>query len=248
MKQTVKRIVDFVMIVLLPILMAEVLIGQEIHEWLGTGMLALFIAHHILNFGWRKSFPKGKYTPSRAFYTTIILLLSLDMLALCVSGVMMSGFVFSFLNINGGMILARQFHLFASYWGFILMSAHLGLHIEQFFGLGRKLFHLSEKNAARTRVLRALAVLAAGVSGRALRLLLNSLRTPLWENRCQCIIRAGAGCRTTYLRGWKPIIYLPDDGGVEYENAKTAGFGSYRNRYGLYGIFPWLRHCAGRKL
>lgn len=162
MKQTVKRIVDLVMIVLLPLLMAEVLIGQEIHEWLGTGMLALFIAHHILNFGWWKSFPKGKYTPSRAFYTTIVLLLSLDMLALFISGVMMSGFVFSFLHISGGMILARQLHLFASYWGFILMSAHLGLHMEQLFGLGRKMFHLSEKNAARTWVLRALAVLAAG--------------------------------------------------------------------------------------
>ena len=162
MKQTVKRIVDLAMVVLLPLLMAEVLIGQEIHEWLGTGMLALFIAHHILNFGWWKSFPKGKYTPQRAFSTAVDLLLLLDMAALFVSGIMMSGFVFSFLHISGGMILARQLHLFASYWGFILMSAHLGLHMEQFFSLFRKLFHLSEKNAARTWVLRALAVLAAG--------------------------------------------------------------------------------------
>ena len=157
MKQIVKRVVDLAMIVFLPILMAEVLIGQEIHEWLGTGMLALFIAHHILNFGWWKSFPKGKYTPQRAFGTAVDLLLLLDMLALFVSGIMMSGFVFSFLHISGGMILARQLHLFASYWGFILMSAHLGLHMEQFFGLGRKLFHLSEKNAARTWVLRIIA-------------------------------------------------------------------------------------------
>ncbi len=162
MKQTVKRIVDLAMIILLPILMAEVLIGQQLHEWLGTGMLALFIAHHILNFGWWKSFFKGSYTPQRAFYTTIVLLLLLDMAALFASGVMMSGFVFSFLHISGGMILARQLHLFASYWGFILMSAHLGLHMEQFFGLGRKMFHLSEKNAVRTWVLRSLAVLAAG--------------------------------------------------------------------------------------
>ena len=147
------------MIILLPLLMAEMLIGQQLHEWLGTGMLALFIAHHILNFGWWKSFPKGKYTSSRAFGTAVDLLLLLDMAALFASGVMMSGFVFSFLHISGGMMIARQLHLFASYWGFILMSAHLGLHMEQFFSLFRKLLHLCEKNKARTQVLRIIATI-----------------------------------------------------------------------------------------
>ena len=158
MKQILKRIVDLAMIILLPLLMMEILTGQKFHEWLGTAMLALFITHHILNFGWWKGFTKGKYTPSHAFGTAVDLLLLLDMAALFVSGIMMSGFVFSFLHISGGMILARQLHLFASYWGLILMSAHLGLHMEQFFSLFRKLFHLSEKNAARTWVLRIIAV------------------------------------------------------------------------------------------
>ena len=117
MKQIVKRIVDLAMIVLLPLLMLEILTEQKCHEWLGTAMLALFITHHILNFSWWKSFPKGKYTLSRAFGTAFDLLLMLDMAALCVSGIMMSGFVFRFLHISGGMITARQLHLFASYWG-----------------------------------------------------------------------------------------------------------------------------------
>ncbi len=157
-KQIGKRIVDLAMIVLLPLLMAEILIGQEIHEWLGTGMLVLFVAHHFLNPGWWKSFAKGKYTPSRAFSTALDLLLLLNMIALLVSGIMMSGFVFRFLHIRGGMILARRLHLFASYWGLILMSAHLGQHMEQFFSLFRKLFRLSEKNTARTYVLRISAI------------------------------------------------------------------------------------------
>ncbi len=157
-KQIVKRIVDLAMIVLLPLLMAEILIGQEIHEWLGTVMLVLFLTHHLLNLGWWKSFPKGKYNPSRTFGTALDLLLLLDMAALCISGIMMSGFVFRFLHISGGMMIARQLHLFASHWGLILMSAHLGIHMEQFFPLFRKLFHLSEKNAARTCVLRIAAI------------------------------------------------------------------------------------------
>ena len=157
-KQIIKRIVDLAMIVLLPLLMAEILIGQEIHEWLGTAMLTLFIAHNILNLGWWKSFYKGKYIPSRAFSTIFNLLLLLDMVALGVSGIMMSGFVFDFLPINVGMILARQLHLFASYWGLILMSAHLGMHMELFIGIGRKLFHIYEKSAARAWFSRIVAV------------------------------------------------------------------------------------------
>ncbi len=94
------------MIVLLPLLMAEILIGQEIHEWLGTSMLVLFLAHHPLNLGWWKSFYRGKDTPSRALGTTLALLLLLDMAALGVSGIRMSGFVFDFLPISGGMLLA----------------------------------------------------------------------------------------------------------------------------------------------
>ncbi len=158
LKQIIKRIVDLAMVVLLPFLMAEILIGQEIHEWLGAGMLALFLAHHLLNLGWWKSFVKGKYTPSRAFGTALDLLLLADMIALFVSGIMMSGFVFQFLHISGGMMTARQLHLFASYWGLILLSAHLGMHIGQFFPLFRNLFHLSEKNVARAWVLRIVAV------------------------------------------------------------------------------------------
>lgn len=157
-KQIVKRIVDLAMIVLLPLLMAEILIGQEIHEWLGIGMLVLFLAHHLLNLGWWKSFVKGKYTPSHAFSTALDLLLLVDIAVLCVSGIMMSDFVFRFLGLRGGMIIARQLHLFASHWGFILMPAHLGMHMEQFFPLFRKMFHLSQKSAARTCILRIAAI------------------------------------------------------------------------------------------
>lgn len=77
-KQIIKRIVDFAMIVLLPLLMAEILIGQKIHEWLGTSMLVLFTLHHLLNLGWWKSFYKGKYTPFRSFSTMLDLLLLPD--------------------------------------------------------------------------------------------------------------------------------------------------------------------------
>ena len=159
-KQIVKRIIDLAMIVLLPLLMAEILIGQEIHEWLGTGMLVIFAMHHIMNAGWWKTLFRGKYTSSRMLSVMLDLLLLLDMAALAVSGVMMSDFIFSFFSIRRGMMIARQLHLLASYWGLILMSAHLGMHMEMLMEMGRKLFRTS-KNGVRTWILRAAA---AGIS------------------------------------------------------------------------------------
>lgn len=67
-KQIVKRIVDVLMLALLLLLMLEIQIGQEAHEWLGVGMLALWIA---LNAGWWKSAWRGKYSPSRALGTAV---------------------------------------------------------------------------------------------------------------------------------------------------------------------------------
>lgn len=40
----------------------------------------------------------------------------------------MSRHVFAFLPIRGGMALARRLHILGSYWGYVLMSLHLGLH------------------------------------------------------------------------------------------------------------------------
>ena len=127
-KQALKRVIDLIMILLLPILMAEILTGQEAHEWLGVGMALCFILHLALNSSWFKNLFKGSYSPTRALQTMVNLLLCADILALTISGIMMSGFVFSWLKVRGGMILARRLHLFASYWGLILMSAHSGLN------------------------------------------------------------------------------------------------------------------------
>ena len=126
---------DAGLIVLLPILMAEILTGQEAHEWLGVLMTALFLLHHAINWKWWKSIGKGGYTPLRFAGAVINLLMLADILALTVSGIMMSGFVFDWLPISGGMILSRRLHLFASHWGLILMALHTGM----LFSLGRRL-------------------------------------------------------------------------------------------------------------
>lgn len=156
-KQAVKVGVDLLMAVLLLFLMSFMLTEQEIHEWLGAGALVLFIAHHALNWKWVKGLGRGKYTPFRIFQTILAALVLLSMLGSMVSGVMMSRYVFDFLPIQGGMAFARMLHMLSAYWGFIFLSAHLGLHWEMMMGLLRKAVGFKKGSPTRTAILRILA-------------------------------------------------------------------------------------------
>ncbi|MCD7906435.1 MAG: hypothetical protein LUH04_01820 [Clostridium sp.] len=94
----IKTIIDVIMCALLPLLMAYSLLGETIHEWLGLGMFFAFILHHILNRQWLNHLFRGRYTPVRALYTAVNILLTLIMFALPISGIVMSKHVFLFLK------------------------------------------------------------------------------------------------------------------------------------------------------
>ena len=70
-KSTLKMALDRLMVVLLPLLMAYSLIGEELHEWLGASMFLLFLGHHALNRRWYRSLAKGKWTARRLFRTFV---------------------------------------------------------------------------------------------------------------------------------------------------------------------------------
>ena len=97
---------------------------------IGIAMFVLFILHHILNFGWIKSLFKGKYDLRRSVNTAVNALVFLCMIGLIYSGIVISKHVFTFVNIGGAMT-ARTIHILCAYWGLILMSVHLGMHISQ---------------------------------------------------------------------------------------------------------------------
>lgn len=140
MKQAViaKIIVDMLMTLLLLFLMGYQLWGEVAHEWAGAGMLVLFLVHHILNRGWYKSLFKGRYTSMRVFQVLVDMLLLAATAAQMYSGIVMSHYAFAFLPVDGKMALARRLHILGSYWGFILMSVHLGMHWNLFLGMAGK--------------------------------------------------------------------------------------------------------------
>ena len=160
-KAILKIIVDVWMTFALLFLMGYQFWGDTAHEWAGTGMFLLFIAHHILNVSWYKTLFRGKNTPLRIFQLFVDILVFLAMIGLMVSGIMLSNHVFAFLNIRGGISFARLLHMVASHWGFILMALHLGLHWGMFLGLARKALKLRQPSLLRKILL---PILGAGIA------------------------------------------------------------------------------------
>lgn len=135
-----KIVIDFLMTVILLLLMPYSLLGDRAHEWLGIGMFLLFVIHHFLNLEWVKGLARGKYTPYRIFQTVLTGLLFLTMIGSMISGILTSYYVFPDWTIQSMQDTFRQLHLACAYWGFVLMSLHIGNHWRMILGMSRKCF------------------------------------------------------------------------------------------------------------
>ena len=125
----IKKIVDICMTALLLCLMSYQVTGETLHEWIGLGMTVALIVHHILNIKWYGALFKGKYNAYRIVTTVIntLLLASIALTAFC--GMSMSNHAVPFLYGMADMVFTRTAHLALSFWSFILMGLHLGLHL-----------------------------------------------------------------------------------------------------------------------
>lgn len=164
-KATIKIIIDILMTAALLFLMGYQLWGDTAHEIVGAGLFLLFIVHHILNRNFYKNLFRGKYTPMRILQFVMDGLVLAVMIMLMVSGITMSRHVFAFLPIHGGMAMARRLHILGSYWGFILMSMHLGLHWNQIWGMLRKIAGVKKTSKIRTVFCFAVGLLISGYGG-----------------------------------------------------------------------------------
>ena len=124
-----RMIIDILMVIILPLLMAYSLVGENYHEVIGICMFTLFIAHHVMNRKWWTGLLKGKYNAIRTLNTAINLVLAVYMILQPVSGILISKYVLKDVTISGASGTLRTIHMTFAYWGFILMSFHLGLHV-----------------------------------------------------------------------------------------------------------------------
>lgn len=147
----VKIVADTAMSASMLLLMAYGLVGETAHEWIGMGMFVLFTAHHVLNRRWIKAVPQGRYTPLRIVQTVLAGLIFLCLMGSMVSGIVLSRHVFAFLAKHGGYAWAGKLHILCAFWGFVLMSLHLGMHWNMLLTMARKHLH---PNQIRTWALR----------------------------------------------------------------------------------------------
>ena len=129
MKKTFKRILDILMTLALPCLMAYELIGQETHEILGLCTVGLFILHHAMNGQWHRNLFRGKYTAYRTVLTVLDVLMIIVFIDQAVTGIMMAKHVFPDLPHVGRRSFARVLHLLGAYWGFTFCCLHAGMHM-----------------------------------------------------------------------------------------------------------------------
>lgn len=125
----IKSIIDVLMTLTLIPLMAYQVTGEAAHEWLGISMVLLVIVHQVLNRKWYSAIFGGKYNPYRIINSIITIMLLISFALTAISGISMSNhavpFLYNLVNVN----TARVMHLAFSYWSFILMGLHLGMHI-----------------------------------------------------------------------------------------------------------------------
>ena len=128
-KFIIKRAVDVLLCIFLLLLMAYQITGEVLHEYLGMAMFAAVLVHNILNRKWYTAIFKGKYKAYRVLMTAVNIILLLSFVLTAISGMAMSGYAVPFMYGALKTSLARIIHLGMSYWSFVLMGLHLGLHI-----------------------------------------------------------------------------------------------------------------------
>ena len=161
-KMRIKMTVDILMTIVLFISMSFQFIGRDNHEISGATMLILFILHHLLNINWYKNLLKGKYTAAHILQTIVDFALFMVMMMQMVSGIAMSRYVFTFIELGMSVSTARSLHMMFAYTGFLLMSFHIGLHYGIIMNMFGRLTGVKRKNNVRTIIIRFIAALIAG--------------------------------------------------------------------------------------
>jgi len=158
-KFLIKIVIDIGMMACLLLLMPYSLLGETAHEWIGMGMLVLFLLHHWFNRKWLSAVNRGAYSPYRLLQTALVIVMLLLMAGSMVSGILLSNHVFHFAKPVSHAETARQLHMLCAYWGFLVMSVHLGIHWNMTVAMAGRLFRKS--SALRSGLAKGAAVLIA---------------------------------------------------------------------------------------
>ncbi|MGO6847929.1 DUF4405 domain-containing protein [Rhizobium ruizarguesonis] len=150
----IRLVLDFTAAGLLLAALAYWWLDNTSHELIGTGMFILLLSHNVFNRRWWARLPKAARGRPNLLTNASNISIALAISALLVTSVLISRSVFAFLPLNGGPT-AREIHILAAYWAFVLAAVHLGLHWSMIMAVIVGLLRVGAPNAIRTASLRA---------------------------------------------------------------------------------------------
>lgn len=131
--------------------------GNAAHELAGIGLFMLLVVHGVFHRRWFAALPKGPRERRGKFNIAVTFGLLAGMLALLGTSLVISETLFAGLRLDDD-FTARQIHAGIAYWLLVIVAVHLGLRWPLLMAVARKLSGIAEASAARTAVLRLIAV------------------------------------------------------------------------------------------
>ena len=136
-------------------------LGGTAHEAAGTAMFLLVAGHQVFNRRWYGRAAKARHNMPSLFNVVVTAVLVAAMVPLLVTSAMLATFLPEWVS-TGTAGTARQAHVLAAYWAFVIVAIHLGLRWPMIMGFARRLFGIDRPSWLRTGVLRlATAAIAA---------------------------------------------------------------------------------------
>lgn len=131
--RTLARPVDLLLAVAFIVLLATPVTLGAVHEWVGIAAFALTVAHVVMS---RKAIGRLVRARRAGAFATLVLdaLLLVCILGLAASSIVLSEHVLSWAPAIPGASWARTAHLLCSYWGFVLVFVHVGVHLRAAVG------------------------------------------------------------------------------------------------------------------
>lgn len=126
-----KITVDILLFILMLLEYSRVYLPNEIHEIIGICLIILVIIHLALNINYFKAISKGKYSFKRSFILVVNVLFIITFSATCITGILSSQDILTFMNI-GNMTIIYLHKIFA-YSSVIVSGMHLGVNLTKLF-------------------------------------------------------------------------------------------------------------------
>lgn len=134
---------DLLLTILLILLLGYNHFGEALHEWFGLGFLVLIFSHTGLNTWWFKKLKQGEWNGYRVLQTAMNFSLIGLFLTACVSGILLSKYLFAEMPFHLTDDFTRKTHMLSVHWIQIIIAMHVGLHWKALAGMLAKILRIN---------------------------------------------------------------------------------------------------------